>query len=544
VVWSSDPVTAQSLFRRAWEAAEKADAEDVTVKTKDNAPSMVIALRRMDGKDLRLEVLNLIVRRDRTLAEECLAKLKSATDREAEQSKDPPRSGDGWSAPEVVSKRLQAASQLLNEGQIQSALELATPGLNQVTANSISFLTNLRAKNPEVADQRFAMLMARAELDPLSDANTVSGLSSYVFSPGFYITFSPDGSATWSQPDHESPPANLPPTLRDRFFEVAGSILLRPLPPPNQDFSSAGRKGKYMIVKHLLPLFDQYAPNTAVALHAQLPALAGNATADNDRFSSPDSKPKPSATDMLEKMDDELNHAKSSQDRDEIFAAAAVRLAIKGDVRARDVANKIDDSERRGKICEYVDFEFIQLAIRKKDAPETARLARIGQINHSQRAWAYTQAAGLLPDSERETALEFLGEAGAEVQRIDDRPRDRAVLLVGVARRLLTADRVRAWLTMSEAVKAANQADNFTGENQITFSIATRNDIKFDQIGGAESSLAGIFPLLAKDDLNRSVDLARSFKNDAPRAAAILAIAASLLDQVRTNNSNNLMTSQ
>lgn len=88
-----------------------------------------------------------------------------------------------------------------------------------------------------------------------------------------------------------------------------------------------------MIVKHLLPLFDQYAPDTAVALHAQLPALASNPTVNNDRFSTPDTKPKPSARDVLEKMQDELDHAKTSRERDEIFAAASVKLAIKGDVR-------------------------------------------------------------------------------------------------------------------------------------------------------------------------------------------------------------------
>lgn len=482
VLWNSDNAAAQTLFRRAGEAAERGDIEDASVTTKDNPPSMVIALRRMGGKDLRADVLSLVARRDRVLAEEFLAKLKSATDGQTEQSKGPVRSSDGWATSEVISKRFHAAGQLLNEGQIERALELATPGLNQVTASSIGFLTDLRAKNPEVADQRFAMLMARVALDPQSDANTVSGLSSYIFSPGFYITFSQDGSAVWSQPDHESTPPNLPPAFRNRFFEVAGSILLRPLPSADQDFSSSGRKGKYMIVKHLLPLFDQYAPDTAVALHAQLAALARNATVSNDRFSTPDTKPKPSAHDVLEKMQDELDHAKTSQERDEIFAAASVKLAIKGDVRARDIADKIDDSERRGKVREYVDFEFIQLAIRNKDAPETDRLAKIGQITHSQRAWAYTQAARLLPDSERDTALEFLDEAIAEVERVEDRPRDRAVLLVGVARRLLSLDCVRAWQTMSDAVKAANQTDNFTGDSLITFSIGAGDVIKFKRL--------------------------------------------------------------
>ena len=293
-----------------------------------------------------------------------------------------------------------------------------------------------------------------------------------------------------------------------------------------------------MVVKQLLPLFDRYAPDTAVALHAQLTELAGKSVANNDRLSPQDSRPSNSAGDVIEKMENELDHAKTSQERDEILAAAAVRLAIKSDVRARDVANKIDDSERRGKVRQYVDFEFIQLAIRKKDAPETARLAKIGQITHSQRAWAYTQAARLLRDSERESVLDFLGEALAEVQRIEA-PLDRAVLLVGVARRLLTADRERAWQAMSEAVKAANQADSFTGENQITYSLGSRNLIKFTQIGSEESGLGGTFRLLAKDDLSRSVDLARGFKNDAPRAAATLAIAGSLLEKQGTNNSTN-----
>jgi len=46
VLWNADNITARALFRRAWEAAEKGDAEEITIKTKDNPPPMVIALRR------------------------------------------------------------------------------------------------------------------------------------------------------------------------------------------------------------------------------------------------------------------------------------------------------------------------------------------------------------------------------------------------------------------------------------------------------------------------------------------------------------------
>jgi hypothetical protein len=65
VLWNADNTTARDLFRRAWEAAEKGDAEDAYGKTKDNAPPMVSALRRASGRDLRSDVLNLAARRGR-----------------------------------------------------------------------------------------------------------------------------------------------------------------------------------------------------------------------------------------------------------------------------------------------------------------------------------------------------------------------------------------------------------------------------------------------------------------------------------------------
>jgi len=230
VLWNADNTTARALFRRAWEAAEKGDAEDVTVKTKDNPPPMVIALRRASGRDLRSEVLSLAARRDRALGEEFFAKLKNENERELEDSKSKRQSSDSWSTSEAASKRLQVAGKLLDDGQVERALEFAAPALDQVNAKSIGFLSALRAKSSEAADQRFALFLARAQFDPSSDANTVSGLSSYAFTPGFYVTFNADGGSRWSQGDSINVSApNLPPALVNRFFEVAGAILLRPL---------------------------------------------------------------------------------------------------------------------------------------------------------------------------------------------------------------------------------------------------------------------------------------------------------------------------
>lgn len=208
-------------------------------------------------------------------------------------------------------------------------------------------------------------------------------------------------------------------------------------------------------------------------------------------------------------------------------------LASQGDAHAQVLADKIEDADRRTQVRRYVDFQFVQLAIKKKQAPELARLAKVGQLTHPQRAWAYTQAAQLLINSERPRSLEFLEEAADEARRIDAADPDRARALIGVATQFVTADHVRAWEILAEAVKSANSADKFTGENvQLNFSIlATRSGIKISSVSAEGFGLSGVIRSLTQEDLNRSIYLAKSFKNDAPRAAATLAIARSVLER-------------
>ena len=52
--------------------------------------------------------------------------------------------------------------------------------------------------------------------------------------------------------------------------------MLRPLPPPGQDRTSAGRAGKFLVIKRLLPLFDQHAPELVPEMRAQIAALTAD----------------------------------------------------------------------------------------------------------------------------------------------------------------------------------------------------------------------------------------------------------------------------
>ena len=535
VLWDADNPTARALFARAWEAAERGDSEEVTVKTRDKPPDMVIALRKMSGEDLRLEVLSLASRRDRTLGELFLSKLKSETERDSNNKNNEAR--DVYSGSEGASRRLQVASKLLSEGQVDQAREFARPALTEVNSRSLNFLSELRVKDPAAADQFFAALLTRSEFDPAADANTISGLSSYAFTPGFYVVFWSDGTSTWTQPDGPTAPPNLPPALRDRFFQVAASVLLRPSPPPDKDYTTCGPGGRMKVIVRLLPLFDQYAPDTATALRGQLQNNAGRSLLSSDsQLLSEGIKPEPSGP-VLANIQDELDHAKTSAERDTINASAAVSLAPKGDKRARDFANSIDDSKLRDQIRHYVDFEFLKFAIQKKDAAEVARLGKSGELTHIERAWAYVRTARLLNESEHERAIYFLQQATDEARRIDAGDPNWAFALVAIANELVSADRARSWDLLNEAVKAANSTDQFFGDDTRSpkwSMVATRRFTKFTRLPAEDFSLSRLLSSLSQDELERSVEVVKTFKYDATRANATLAIARAILDKPRT----------
>src|ERR1043166_2709711 len=200
VLWDSDPERARELFRRAWEAAETVDADAAKKRAEemrrqqDEGEPMVVR----GGPSLRSEVLRLAAKRDRKLGEEFLKALDEAAEKErADAATDQRLNNSG--ARRGASQRLQLARRLVEDGEIQRALEFAAPALDSVNVDSIFFLSALRDKNAQLADRAFTTLLARVVRDPNSDANTVSGLSSYLFTPFLYVTFDRDGGSNQSR---------------------------------------------------------------------------------------------------------------------------------------------------------------------------------------------------------------------------------------------------------------------------------------------------------------------------------------------------------
>jgi hypothetical protein len=182
---------------------------------------------------------------------------------------------------------------------------------------------------------------------------------------------------------------------------MAGVILLRPQAPPGQDQTSAGLQGKYLMIKRLLPLFEQFAPRDMTeALRAQMEGL-GAAVPEDLRERDDDTlrdgiRPALTSDDREKALLDRLDHAKTAEERDGLYVQLARIRADNGDMRARDYVDKIDDSELRQNTRAYTDITMTMRAVDKKKTEQVLELVRTGELTHLQKAWALASAAKLL----------------------------------------------------------------------------------------------------------------------------------------------------
>jgi hypothetical protein len=538
VLWAADSDRARALFRKAWESAEIVDQEsqkklqeEIAAQAAKNGGNVSVS----GPLNIRAEVLRLAARRDRALGEELLARLKVEKEREATEAADKNKA-DPFNAPEAATQRLNLARQLLST-DVERAIQFADPVLTSITRDAIDFLSYLREKDAAAADRRYSVLLGRAAGELQSDANTVSILSSYIFTPHVFVTFMGNGHSS-TQSSNNSTPPDVSAELRAAFLRAAGDILLRPLAPAGQDQTSAGVQGKYLMLKRLEPLFDQYAPRElAEAIRAQAEALAQAVPEDARRRDDDDSvregiRPPQSSEDREKALRDRLDRAKTSEERDALYIQLARLYVENGDLKARDFVAKIEETELRNKARAFIDATLLLRAVGKKDADMILELVKTGELTHPQKSWGLIQAAKLLTKTDRDKAVLVVVDGLDEARRIEELDPDRPRAILNVANALLAIDRSKAWDMVYEAIKAANSAEGFTGEDgliRLAFQTKQMSTIRSSSV--AEFNVAGIFAELANEDYDRAVELARGFQREAPRASATIAIARSIFEE-------------
>jgi hypothetical protein len=520
-LWGVAPEQGRTLFREAWEAAGKADQES-------------------EGRlNLRRGVLTLAARRDPQLAEELLQQLKAEQEeiKARAEGTAPPAGNNLWELPPGAEKRLELAGNLLNAGDVKGALRFADPVLGSVTISTLDFLTSLREKDAAPADRRYAAMLASAAGDMLADANTISLLSSYIFTPHMYVVFNRAGGADASFMRTPYPRAQVGPQLQLAFFQTARAVLLRPQPPPAQDQSTAGVAGKYMVLKRLLPLFEQHAPREiAAAARAHFEALSasvGDGVRQGDdewvrKGISPESAPAEQEHPLLE----EVERAGNSDERDQLYFKLALLALGKDDGAAHDYVDKIADTAFRRRGRAWLDWDMVMRAVESKKVNAAMELARGGELTPIQRVWVWTRVAKLLSDNDRDKASALLDDALSEVRLIERTDAYRARGLLAVANALRPLDPTRAWDVLADAIEAANAVEGFTGEGGvIALTVNSKSQILKKTDAVPEFNIEGAFGEAAKADFDRAAHMARSFKGEAARVNAIITISRVVINE-------------
>jgi hypothetical protein len=538
-LWKVDAEQGRQMFRKAWEAAEVADQENDKKLQEEIRQQQ---LRTGGGgyavnlpPNVRREVLRLAARHDRALSEEFLEKLKVQkleAGTSATSKQNPNRLNEA-----ALSQRLEVARELMQAGEVERALQFAEPALSLVTMESMNFLSYAREKNPAAADAGYAALLASSANNPQADANTVSLLSSYIFTPHLMMTFSGNGTSS-SQSASKIVPADVAPELRNAFFQSAAAILLRPLPVPGQpDQTTSGIDGKYLVIKRLLPFFEQSAPPAMVeTLRSHMNALqtvvSDNARRFDEEQLNRGIRPERPSVDREQSLLDKIDRAKTSAERDGLYLQLAFTASGKGDMRARDFVSKVEDSEVRKQAQVYMDTSLTLFFVGKKQMDQALELVHKGELNQLVKAWALIECAKMaFKAGDKDKALELLDQGANEARRIDVSDPSLPKALVAVAYALNTIDRDKVWDATFDAVKAANSAEGFTGEDgEVVATFQNRGHSSVHTSDVPEFDLDGLFRELATQDYDRAVELARGFQGEGPRAVATIAIARAILE--------------
>lgn len=535
VLWNADRERARALFVRAWDAADRVDKEG----RRRNKEERQRFLSKRGGTgfipappNLRAEVLRLAYLHEPALAEGFLAKMEEEKKRDEEDSGVATR-WDPTEPPEVIVRRLALARQLLESGETEKAVLLAEPGLNRVTSHGVIFLVLLRQKNTASADQLFNSLLERTSGDSVADATSISLLSSYVFTPSVFVTSTRNGLVMnpWTEP---LPPPTLSPELRAKFFSVASQILLRPLEPAELEQTSAGPAGTYFTIKRLLSLFEQTDPNIALALQSRLNMLAQGSDnlipASQRGFVNAGFKSNEKKEDDPKDALSQLDGASTSQ-RNHLYAMAARAAAMKNDSQAREFADKIEDSDLKKNVRTFVDFILVSKALASRDLGKALQLTRTAEFSHFQRAWAYSELAALSKSSAPEDSMNLLLEAEKEAERIETGS-ECAEAWVAIARQAAEVDPTVKWSKFQDAIKAVNRVLDYGGEeNEISVGFQSQNNIIQMQIPAPTISFSTLVGNFAKDDLYRTVAMAKNVTGESPRALSLLASAQVAFDK-------------
>lgn len=563
-LWTADETSARAIFRRAWEAATEADRAPREEGLNGEAAARVASNGGTASSlvtTARDEVLGKVAARSPQLAELFLKEmLREISDERATQPDETRARRKATTWGELSGRggrRLALADELLRGGEAASAVEVAAPLVSEgVSAEFLNFLLRARRLAPREADALYLRLLEASAADASADANDALLLSSYVVSPAVLLVIDERGglmlrpvlydnsTETDGPPDVATAPPEPAADVRRAFFRAAATILLRP--PSSQTSADAPLQNApyYFAISRLLPFFEREAPQRAPELHARLAALAVELeAARRDALSARadlQSVTQKNPSDPLRSLLDRLAQARDAKMRDRtrllIVRVAAHRRMWE---RARTIAAEIEDADARRVAQTVIALSQIKTLARDfgdetpDDYERAAAYVRGLDVPPVARAAAYVQTATLAArKGNRARASELLAEAARYAESAEAGTYARAAALGFVARAAATLEPARAWEMLPTFVRALNAVEE--EESEPTKGVGLDADASaYSELDELIETfhLEELFATIGRIDLTRSLREARSLKDEAARAYAVIAAARAALER-------------
>src|SRR6185369_7542589 len=103
--------------------------------------------------------------------------------------------------------------------------------------------------------------------------------------------------------------------------------------------------------------------------------------------------------------------------------------------------------------------------VNKKQTDQALDLVHKAEIPQLLKMWVLTECAKIVAKTDKDKALELVDEAATEARRIEVSDPALPRGLIAVANAFKVIDPSRVWDATFDAVKAANSAEGFTGED-------------------------------------------------------------------------------
>ncbi len=479
---------------------------------------------------LRIEVLQLIARRDLALAE---GLSRTVIDVPAENNS---RDSDmfGGKESEQAELYLELAMSVVQTDPARAA-QLARRSLDIGMQMEFPMtLMMIRDKDQTIADDLFLYALATALKEPGRATMNIASLGPYVF-PDWGIGMFGGAELSLLSPGG---PRQINPNLVSQFLEFAyNQIIVRSAKPEGEDKLGAMMASMdYMLIMQITPYFDKYMPEKALEIRARMGDLLNAIPSGRERDQMAEFFRPSSVNELIDKAE-----KSKTEDEKSMAYLQAIFASIKdGDYEnSLSLVQRISNPEMRSEFGMMVRMFAALAALAKGDTVTALQHAR-EMTDHQEQVAIFGAILNKLVEKNDNIAAGSLLIEAEKILLKSENTSEKAGALLSLAASATRIDSIRGFEIMKSAVDAinraklsANQMDQFTkaggdsgAEGYVT-----------EMFGFGSGGFSHTLPALARIDFEHALMLAKAIDSKEGSVMAQLAVCRGAL--TRSASSEN-----